>query len=350
MTVQAQQRSVPRDPFWDLVRGFAIFLVVWGHSLQFLNSQTVDYAALPAFAWIYSFHMPLFALISGYLFWGTFCRLGPGHILVRRVKQCLVPAWIWEGCLYLALNFSDLLHGRYTLPQYLFSVLQRLPYGLWFLQSIFYCSAAILFIEKCLKGHWAVYLLFCVGICWLPHTFNLDLCLSMLPYFSAGFLAHKGSIPLLKKIVAAGRWPFAPALCFLIWAGLQFGGKRLFLFPGAETLISWLSGFSGSFMVLLAVRWASRYLPAFLRNILLHLGTHSMEYYILSGYSFDVIWRVLYHFVNYTPSSLLVYQWVLTPLAAVLLLCICSVFCRVLAHLPRLYSLLFGSRAPSSVH
>ena len=195
MTVQAQKRFVPRDPFWDLIRGFAIFLVVWGHSLQFLNSQTVDYEALPAFAWIYSFHMPLFALISGYLFWGTFCRLGPGHILVRRVKQCLVPAWIWEGCLYLALNFSDLLHGRYTLPQYLFSVLRRLPYGLWFLQSIFYCSAAILFIEKCLKGHWAAYLLFCVGICWLPHTFNLDLCLSMLPYFLPVFWPIKAAFP-----------------------------------------------------------------------------------------------------------------------------------------------------------
>ena len=75
-----------------------------------------------------------------------------------------------------------------------------------------------------------------------------------------------------------------------------------------------------------------------------------MEYYILSGYSFDVIWRFLYHFASYTPSSLALYQWILTPLAALLLLCICSVFRRVLARLPRLYGILFGNRAPSSVH
>ena len=48
--------------------------------------------------------------------------------------------------------------------------------------------------------------------------------------------------------------------------------------------------------------------------------------------------------------SLTLYQWILTPLAALLLLCICSVFRRVPARLPRLYGILFGNRAPSSVH
>ena len=53
----------PREKKWDFLRGIAIFLVLLGHSIQWMDP---DWQHNPLFEGIYSFHMPLFMFISGY--------------------------------------------------------------------------------------------------------------------------------------------------------------------------------------------------------------------------------------------------------------------------------------------
>ena len=60
-----------RNEFIDILKGYAIILVVLGHSLQYgcgllPNNQ---FFSNNIFKIIYTFHMPLFVLISGYLFY-----------------------------------------------------------------------------------------------------------------------------------------------------------------------------------------------------------------------------------------------------------------------------------------
>lgn len=61
-----------RDIFYDIVKGIAIVLVVFGHCIQYGSGEHYENARLFMDEWlyklIYSFHMPLFALISGYFF------------------------------------------------------------------------------------------------------------------------------------------------------------------------------------------------------------------------------------------------------------------------------------------
>jgi len=56
---------VARNLRVDAIKGFLIFLVVFGHMLEPLYNR-------PPFLWvytaIYSFHMPLFVMVSGYVF------------------------------------------------------------------------------------------------------------------------------------------------------------------------------------------------------------------------------------------------------------------------------------------
>ena len=65
-----------RELLPDLLRGFAIVLVVLGHCIQ--NGSGADYRSEALYfsdrfyQFIYSFHMPLFMMISGYLSWGSF--------------------------------------------------------------------------------------------------------------------------------------------------------------------------------------------------------------------------------------------------------------------------------------
>lgn len=48
----------------DMLKGFAIFMVIAGHTIQYLISG--DYCDKSAYRVIYSFHMPLFMAISGF--------------------------------------------------------------------------------------------------------------------------------------------------------------------------------------------------------------------------------------------------------------------------------------------
>lgn len=88
-----------RIEYIDILRGFAIFLVTLGHVLE-----KSGYHESPLFAFIYSFHMPLFFCISGYVcalssdkrkFVGSSTGGGNSFIL-KKLKFILVPYLVWS--------------------------------------------------------------------------------------------------------------------------------------------------------------------------------------------------------------------------------------------------------------
>lgn len=56
-----------RELSFDILKCYTIFGVMWGHCIQYFTSGS--FAADPVFRVIYSFHMPLFMMISGYFSW-----------------------------------------------------------------------------------------------------------------------------------------------------------------------------------------------------------------------------------------------------------------------------------------
>lgn len=56
----------------DILRGTAVLLMVWGHCIQFGSGseylQNNVFFQNNVFKFIYTFHMPLFMALSGYLF------------------------------------------------------------------------------------------------------------------------------------------------------------------------------------------------------------------------------------------------------------------------------------------
>ncbi len=56
-----------RNVYIDIVKSFAIFMVVLGHCLQYTLPDNYRFSNT-LFIMIYSMHMPLFIAISGYLF------------------------------------------------------------------------------------------------------------------------------------------------------------------------------------------------------------------------------------------------------------------------------------------
>lgn len=132
---ESVRASSSRLPYIDVVRGFAILMVVVGHLIQY---NYVSALRDPLFNIIYSFHMPLFFFISGVACatasrdraWNCSCKdllkkcLNKGVVL-------LIPPIIWTLLDFLLsdktyLSIADF--ARYWFPYVLFSV-----YVFWFL-------------------------------------------------------------------------------------------------------------------------------------------------------------------------------------------------------------------------
>ena len=90
--------SKMRVGYIDSIKGLAIFLVVMGHAIawQFEDFYGVFGSGekLPLFWWffIYSFHMPLFMFVSGYLFPHQFKGWKDiSSYLIRKIYTLAIP-------------------------------------------------------------------------------------------------------------------------------------------------------------------------------------------------------------------------------------------------------------------
>lgn len=95
-----------RDESLDIAKGVLIFLVVWGHAIQFGFGYEYgeSYQCLNdnVFRIIYSFHMPLFMAISGYLYYKSNMRPF-GDVVKKRLTSIGVPYLVYCTIMVLVL-------------------------------------------------------------------------------------------------------------------------------------------------------------------------------------------------------------------------------------------------------
>ena len=121
-----------RDLSIDVIKAFATILVIAGHVIQYTN---VDFDHSIFFKIIYSFHMPLFMFISGYLMPETINN----SFLRIKFKQLVIPFTLWSALL-IALNNPELIKNAdsYQFLDRLYKLfLQPDDGGLWFLWVLF---------------------------------------------------------------------------------------------------------------------------------------------------------------------------------------------------------------------
>jgi fucose 4-O-acetylase-like acetyltransferase len=77
-----------RNVNWDMARGIAIWLVVWGH-LVIGDSLIKEF--------IYLIHMPLFFVISGYFIFFSLKKYNMKENLAKRTRALLLPWFTWSA-------------------------------------------------------------------------------------------------------------------------------------------------------------------------------------------------------------------------------------------------------------
>lgn len=172
--------------YLNTVKGVAVLLMLWGHCIQYCGADTFACFDDEVFQAIYSFHMPLFMLVSGYLFYFSFSRRDLKTLLVHRVQAMAQPIIMGTILCNLLVQGIHLVMGQEVrlLNGALFSGMNLY----WFLWCVLASSLAVGTACKITQRIWVQGLLLLLGAGFVALFPEMDMQLFMYPFFVAGFL------------------------------------------------------------------------------------------------------------------------------------------------------------------
>lgn len=135
---------------WDIIKGIAIILVILGHATELSNKGS----DLFLHSFIYSFHMPLFMIVSGALFSQTLLRRTTKDIVIRKSIQLVLPIIIIGVIEFFVVRFD----ASCSIKENLYFLYATLIRTLWFLQALFCSSILVLIGERFMKSPFIFYI------------------------------------------------------------------------------------------------------------------------------------------------------------------------------------------------
>jgi len=194
-------------PFWDNARFACIVLVVLGHAVQRLTYDSDT--ALGLYLLVYAFHMPAFAIISGYF---SVSDSPTRRQMARVVTDILVPYVIFEAL--------------WTLTQWLVEGqanpnLTQPSWTLWFLLALGTFRLVLPYLAL-LKWPLLWTVVISIGAGYLPNvdsTFSLSRTLGLLPFFALGWWLNEHDIVTRFDLLRRAWWSAASAITVFAVAG-----------------------------------------------------------------------------------------------------------------------------------
>ena len=139
---------------FDLLKLFAIYLVIWGHCLMWF--QNGESSANPVFRIIYSFHMPLFMMISGFFSYSSM-SLKFNSFIQKKFRNLIYPCLLWGLFIFIIYESNDLInHNNEPLSLRILLTDYYWLSDFWFLKSCFICYVIAYcgFHSKLSKKYW----------------------------------------------------------------------------------------------------------------------------------------------------------------------------------------------------
>nr|WP_318660135.1 acyltransferase family protein [uncultured Treponema sp.] len=215
----------------DIAKGIAIISVILGHSV----------GKGPFGIFIYSFHIPLFFVLSGYTIKRIPATEIPGATL-RDFKRLIIPIFICfliDAILqvfYLGNNIDEVI--KYKIRAIVFGTLHKGMGRLWFLVALFWTKLfyRILLLKDC--KYKIIFLLVCAYLCsinqiQLPQ--NLDIMFIMLFFMEVGYIYKNSIDEYNNKIEIIGIVSFF-VWTYLIWYRQVYLDIAVRLYPPLSIL------------------------------------------------------------------------------------------------------------------
>lgn len=279
-----------RINYFDAVKGFGIVLMIIGHfGVGLINK------------FIYSFHMPLFFICSGYFLKPT---NSIKELIVKKGKQLLVPYYFTCLCIVIGSIFNELIKGQsfskvgYEIGQWLIASLYasgnieafgiRRIGAIWFLWALF---IAILFFQALNRYKQSSYLILLIGFVGLFTGNQFWLPLSVQPAMTSLLFLYTGYILKQRKAFETDNL-IIYVFCTVLWLICILTcdtnmAKNLY----SHSILNVIGAIGGSFLIIKVCQlieikgWIPRIRRAFVflgRNSLIILCFHNIELNLLN--------------------------------------------------------------------
>ena len=181
-----------RNDYIDFIKGVAILLVLVGHAIQYCYGAEYflqgAYFSNPIFKFIYSFHMPLFMAVSGYLLHHTLNHRAEQEVALRRLRQLGLPILSF-GVLAFAIKWA--VHPIYNVGECLKELFHTCTGNLWFLWALLYNQLLLLLVHRMGDKMW-MYVLTGMLVYFIPDSSYIPARYTFLyPFLVMGFMTGK---------------------------------------------------------------------------------------------------------------------------------------------------------------
>lgn len=321
-------KQASRITWIDMAKGYGTILVIYAHL-----------GVGELWTWIYSFHLPLFFFLSGYVFStkNNFIKF-----ICKKIKSIVVPYF----CLGIPMVLFQLLmyyrDGIFSIDVAI-SLFERLIqqkrfWTLWFMACLFFLNLFFYFLAKVCRREWMItvvsVILPIVGLAYyenggLPFYWNVDTCLMALPFFTLGYL-YKLHAKDIDFILDQIRFNIPVFLFFAIvnviaWRkSLDETGLGLEMFESnyGNPVYTYIAAFAGIFCVVIVSKWWAilpiRYVG---ENSMLYYAWHQTILIPVMNKVFAVLgWNVLQ---SYGAIGIVSYKWLMV-IAILTVLSVCN--------------------------
>lgn len=343
-----------RSNLLDICKGVAILLVVLGHNIQygsgvdFLNSGA--YLVHPVFKFIYSFHMPLFTLISGYL-----CHIKDNDdikkFVYRKIRGLFIPVFSWvilEFILRALIGLQDI----NTLMQFIVDFSRKLVYSYWYLWAILWCSIAVWIFEKYLNGNRILIIFLIIISMLIPNKINSHLYIFVFPYYLVGYLwqrrlskksfsaRHLKILFFLDTVLFVLLLPMYNYNSYIYTTQIYLFGDLGWLNQLSINVYRWLIGFAGAIFVILILCFLKKIMWKSVKKFLIVLGKNTLGIYIISTFINIYGYKIMYKIIgkHIKPNA---FVWISESITCIL---ICLFTCHIIKKQRILNMILLGGR------
>lgn len=327
MTNSAKKRMIELD----YAKGIGIIAMIIGHiSLNTELPHEISH-------YIHVWNMPLFFIVSGYLFMEV-TETEFRTFLKGRARSLLVPYLVWgifSWIFYVAIKYvfqKEELELAVNSLQYVFgynNVFFPISGALWFLTAMFFVQVMYFFLKKKVRS--GIYRGLIIGfIAIVAYLFSinenyhiplsLDSALSALPFFALGDWAKgKKSLERLTDVKAHTLTLFLVLIGFMSILGAFLNDSvNIRTLTYGNPILFYLNAFISSLFILILARWIFLFVNI---NWLQYIGENSIVYLIFNQMILAVLYRV-FDKISFVP------EWIelFVSLAIVIMVCSCLVY------------------------
>ena len=148
-----------RNGYIDFVKGIAMLLVLVGHAIQYCSGSEYflrgEYYDNPLFRFIYTFHMPLFMAVSGYLLQQSLRHRSEIEVALRHLRQLGLPILSFG---LLAFGIKWVVSPIGNIGECVKMLFHTCVGNLWFLWALLYNQFLLLVIRRMNDRIW----LYCI--------------------------------------------------------------------------------------------------------------------------------------------------------------------------------------------